>query len=154
MPPVIDTNVILHGRANYSFDRALTVPGVMEELESSGGKLRADQIDLDVITPSDRSLEKIREKADEIEADVSETDMEVLALAMDRGGKLLTDDLELQNLALHLGIDFDGHLEDRIEEKREWKTVCGNCGKDISETPCPRCGSDDLHRKLCSRSSV
>ncbi|MFB6174465.1 MAG: hypothetical protein ABEJ87_00635 [Candidatus Nanohalobium sp.] len=152
MRPVIDANVLMHGRRNYSFDKALTVPEVMDELESQDSKLKADTLDLEVRRPSDRSLEKVKSKVDEIFAKVSGADKALLALALDTHEKLITDDKDLQNLASHLDVEFEAFMGDEIEEELEWVKTCGNCGKEISSPPCPRCGSRQVRRRLSSRS--
>lgn len=148
MRPVIDANVLMHGRRNYDFRKAYTVPEVMDELESDESKLKADTLDLDVRQPSEDSMEDVEEKADEIFAKVSEADKSLVALALDLDEKLITDDKDLQNLASHLDVDFEAFMGDEIEEKLEWKKVCSNCGEEVSSPPCPRCGSDQVRRKL------
>lgn len=152
MRPIIDANVLMHGRRNYSFNKAYTVPQVMDELKSSDSQLKAETLDLEVREPSNESLEKVEDKAEEIYAKVSEADRALAALALDKNEKLISDDKDLQNLASHLGIEFEAFMGDEIEEELEWRKVCGNCGKEVSSPPCPRCGSDQVQRKLDQRS--
>lgn len=153
MKPVVDANVLIHGRTNYRFDEAYTIAEVLEELKSSEARLKADSIELDVEEPSPEALEKVHEKSDEINSGTSNVDEKLLALAMTLDTTLVTDDHALQNLALALDVDFKGFLSDEITEQREWKIVCANCGAEIESTPCPRCGSDQTRKKLDSRSS-
>jgi len=148
MRPVIDANVLMHGRRNYNFRKASTVPQVIDELESSDSRLKADTLDLDVRRPSEDSMEQVEDKADEIFAKVSKADKALLALALDSGEKLITDDKDLQNLASHLDISFEAFLGSEIDEQLEWKKVCSNCGEEVSSPPCPRCGSGQVRRKL------
>ena len=148
MRPVIDANVLMHGRRNYNFRKAYTVPEVMDELESEDSKLKADTLNLDVRRPSDSSVERVEAKADEIFAKVSKADKALLALAIDTGEKLITDDKDLQNLASHLEVSFEAFMGDEIENELEWKKVCSNCGEEVSSPPCSRCGSDRVRRKL------
>jgi rRNA maturation endonuclease Nob1 len=148
MRPVIDANVLMHGRRNYDFDKASTVPEVMDELESSDSRLKADTLDLDVRRPSDEPQEKVQEKVDETFAKVSEADKALVALALDIGEKLITDDKDLQNLASHLDVSFEAFMGEEIDEELEWVKTCGNCGKTISSPPCPRCGSVQVRRRL------
>jgi len=148
MRPVIDANVLMHGRRNYNFRKASTVPQVIDELESSDSRLKADTLDLDVRRPSEDSMEQVEDKADEIFAKVSKADKALLALALDSGEKLITDDKDLQNLASHLDISFEAFLGSEIDEQLEWKKVCSNCGEEVSNPPCPRCGSGQVRRKL------
>ena len=129
MRPVIDANILMHGRRNYGFRKASTVPQVMDELESEGSKLKADTLELDVRRPSDGSVEQVESKADEIFAKVSEADKALLALALDTGEKLITDDKDLQNLASNLAIAFEAFMGDEIEDELEWIKFCSNCGE-------------------------
>lgn len=148
MRPVIDANVLIHGRRNYSFKRASTVPEVMDELESEDSRLKAETLDLDVRSPSQENLDKVEKKVGEIYAKVSGADKSLLALAIDKNEKIITDDKDLQNLAAHMDVTFEAFMGDEIEEKLEWKKACENCGKEVSNPPCPRCGSDQVRRKL------
>lgn len=146
--PVIDANVIIHGRAGEEFSKAFTTPSVLEEMKSSEASLKADIMELEIEIPDRNTVNKVKEKAREIGANTSETDEELLALALTLDKKLVTDDKDLQNLGLHMGAEIDGFMDDRIEEKLEWKTVCSNCGTEISSPPCPRCGETQTQRKL------
>lgn len=148
MRPVIDANVLMHGRRNYDFSKAFTVPEVMDELESGSSQLRADTLNLEVREPSDESRDAVGEKAEEIFARVSEADRALLALALDTEEKLITDDKDLQNLASHLDVSYEAFMGDEIDEELEWLKTCGNCGAEISSSPCPRCGSDQVRRRL------
>lgn len=153
MKPVVDANVLIHGRANYRFSEAFTVPEVLEELKSSESRLKADSIHIDVEEPSQEALKTVREKSREILSETSDTDEKLLALAITLDTTLVTDDQALQNLALGLDVEFEGFLADEIDEFRTWKIVCENCGTEVSSSPCPRCGSTQTRRKLDSRSS-
>ncbi|PSH00923.1 MAG: hypothetical protein BRC30_00945 [Nanohaloarchaea archaeon SW_7_46_7] len=148
MRPVIDANVLMHGRRNYNFTKASTVPQVMDELESEESRLKADTLELDVRKPSEDSIEQVKDKADDIYAKVSKADKALLALALDTGEKLITDDKDLQNLASHLDVNFEAFMGGEIDEQLEWKKVCFNCGEEVSSPPCPRCGSGKVRRKL------
>lgn len=152
MRPIIDANVLMHGRGNYGFDKAYTVPEVVSELESSESRLKADKLDLKVESPSKDARNKVEEKAEEIFAKVSEADRSLAALALDKEKKLITDDKDLQNLASHLDIIFQSFMGEKIEKELKWKKTCGNCGSEVKNPPCPRCGSDQVRRRLDSRS--
>lgn len=144
---VVDANVLIHSRAQFPFEKAVVPPGVHQEIKSGMSKLKMEKLELEVVEPSENSLEKVREKSGEIFSPTSEEDEQALALAMDKSIVLVTDDKALQNLALHLGVDFDSFNTDKVTEKREWRKVCENCGSKVSTLPCPRCGSRSLRRK-------
>jgi len=149
MNPVIDSNVVIHGRNRQEFSRVFTVPEVFEEMKSSEARKRMDNLDIEVEETGKESIEKVQKKSREINSPTSDTDEKLVALADTLGRTLISDDKAVQNLALHLGIDFRGYMENRIDEKREWKLVCANCKNEASSRPCPVCGHRELDRKPC-----
>ncbi|WP_297512683.1 PIN domain-containing protein, partial [Thermococcus sp.] len=99
-----------------------------------------------VLVPSKESVEVVMEaarKTGELN-ELSEADIEVLALAYELKATLLTDDYNLQNIAKTLGIPFKT-LKRGIKRVIRWNYVCIGCGKRFSEMPpegvCPDCGS-------------
>lgn len=149
---VVDANVFLHGRANYDFEEMVTVPEVVEEVKSEQGRTVMEKVDYSVYRPSEESVEEVREVSDRISSPTSEEDELLLALALDREGELVTDDKALQNLALHMDVDFSGYMDEATTEKFVWETVCSNCGAEVEEGSCPRCGSTQVRRKRVRRS--
>lgn len=149
MPAVVDANVFIRGKTNLEFDELYTVPSVEEELESAGARTSFEVRDVQVKEPSTESLERVREKSEEINSPTSEADEALLALALDTGAVLVTDDMALQNLALHLDVEFQSYMGEEAEEKRSWIKVCGNCSTEVSGDECPRCGSTRFQRKPC-----
>lgn len=138
---VVDANVFIHGRGSYPFQKALTVPEVVEELESDQGMNMIRTIDFTVRTPSESSIRKVKEKSEELNSPTSETDEKLLALALETSKPILTDDIALQNLAFHLDVEFEGFLEDEIENRFKWLKICKNCGNEVSGNKCSSCGS-------------
>lgn len=147
MPAVIDTNVLLHSRGNVDFDQIYAIPKVVEEVESQRGKNILNSLDYDVMEPGDAEVEEVRESADDLNSPTSDTDEKLVALAKERKMTLVTDDKAMQNLCLHLEVDFEGFNDSKLEERYEWKKLCANCGNEVSSLPCPRCGSRRLRRK-------
>ncbi|MFB6116596.1 MAG: hypothetical protein ABEK10_03730 [Candidatus Nanosalina sp.] len=149
MKAVIDSNVILHGREALDFEEVLTVEEVMDEMKSHEGSRRFDNIDVSVFQAPEKELEKVRDKSEEINSPTSETDEKLVALADKKDGTVISDDKAVQNLALHLDIDFQGYMERAIEEKRKWKILCPECSNEGISSQCPRCGCQDPVRKPC-----
>ena len=149
---VVDVNVLIHSRAQFPFNEAMVPPSVEKEIKSQMAELKAQKIKLEVFQPSKESLKNVREVSKSINSPTSEQDEEALALAMDKDLTLVTDDKALQNLALHLNIDFQGFNTEEVSEKRKWKKVCENCGEEVSNLPCSRCGGSSLLRKRDQRS--
>lgn len=144
---VVDANVFIHGRGSYPFSKAITSQEVVEELKSDRGKNMLRNVNYEVRKPAEGSVQIVREKSEAINSPTSNVDEELLALALELDEFILTDDIPLQNLALHLGIEFRGFLEGEIEEKFMWKTICRNCGREVSGDNCSSCGSTRLRQK-------
>ncbi|NJE62422.1 type II toxin-antitoxin system VapC family toxin [Thermococcus sp. 21S7] len=143
---VIDAAVFIQG-----FEvEGVTTPKVVDEVKDPESRLFLEGLisagKVRVLSPSRESLEAVREaarKTGELN-ELSEADLEVLALAYELGGVLFTDDYNLQNIAKTLGIEFRT-LKRGIKRVIRWNYVCIGCGKKFSEMPpegiCPDCGS-------------
>ncbi len=143
-------NYILDASVFFSSFRvepgSFTTPTVEGELEDLASKCRfdllADQA-MQVRAPSAQAVEDIREasrKSGDLPV-LSATDIDLLALATELGGTIVTDDYAIQNVAIHLGIPVLP-IHQRPAEKRTWKYRCTGCGryyKDVGE--CPVCGA-------------
>lgn len=79
---------------------------------------------------------------------LSETDIHLLAAALELGGVLVTDDYAAQNVAEKLEIGVEVIAREGIDEVRDWHFQCAGCGREFEESHdrCPVCGSD-LARK-------
>ena len=147
MEPVIDANVIIHGQNRQNFQRVYTVPEVFEEMKSSMAQRRVDNLDIQVSEPGKDSLEEVRSKSESINSPTSDTDEKLVALADTMKKTVVSDDKAVQNLAKHLGIEFQGYMEDKIDKKLEWEILCANCGSEVSNPPCPKCGHQTTRRR-------
>lgn len=124
----------------------VTTPGVISELKKyEDPRLRYWDDRLIVSEPSSRSMEIVRRAAAGTgdDARLSPVDMEVLALAIDQGGIILTDDYSIQNLARVLKLDYRVVGLKGIKEIITWKYRCRGCGRtfDKNMPDCPICGS-------------
>jgi UPF0271 protein len=145
MKPVVDANVLIRGR-NKPFRSAVTAPSVYSELESEKAQNSFQNFDVEVREPGEKAVKKVRSLSREINSPTSDADEQLVALALETGGKLISDDLAVQNLARHLDLEYDSFLSDRIDETRTWKMVCENCGRTVDGSECV-CGSTALQRK-------
>jgi rRNA maturation endonuclease Nob1 len=59
---------------------------------------------------------------------LSEVDVEVLALALESGLPLVTDDYRLQNICESLGHSWRPAVTEGIKERWSWQLVCPGCG--------------------------
>ncbi|WP_297471284.1 type II toxin-antitoxin system VapC family toxin [Thermococcus sp.] len=143
---VIDTAIFIQGVDV----EGLTTPKVVEEVKDPESKLFLEGLisagKVRVLAPSLKSIEAVKDAARETGElnELSEADVEVLALAYELKGILLTDDYNLQNIARTLGIEFRT-LKRGIKRVIRWNYVCIGCGKRFREMPpegvCPDCGS-------------
>jgi len=122
-----------------------TTPGVIDELLDLRSKCRYEALlagGLCIREASAESARKVRDAARSVgdaEA-LSATDTGILALALDIGGEILTDDFAVQNVAQKLGIPVRP-MQQRRAKRRVWKFRCPGCGQG-AEGPgiCPVCG--------------
>ncbi|MFB6265727.1 MAG: NOB1 family endonuclease, partial [Candidatus Nanohaloarchaea archaeon] len=137
---VLDANVFIHSVGlSLDFENPVTVPAVVDELETREPGERFELGDVDVYSPGEDAVERVEEAAEELGESVSDADIRVLALALERGSTVVTDDYSVQNLASHLGLGYKGFAKEEIEEEIKWRRVCPGCGREGEEERCPRC---------------
>jgi len=124
----------------------LTTPSVVEELRDlrSRGRLEALLASgLRVEAPGKGSLLRVEEAATRTgdTGVLSPTDRDLLALALEQEGTVVTDDFALQNTARDLGIPVAPILQRRARKVR-WRFRCPGCGA-TADAPgsCPVCGA-------------
>lgn len=144
MSPVIDTNVIIHGQPNSLDGELITIREVKKEIKSNSATLKLEALNLTIYSPSEKNLEKVKNKSEKINSTTSLTDEKLVALALDKHEKIVSDDKSLQNLASLLDVSFSGFAEESISEEIEWRQICSLCGHKVSSNTCPNCGSSDL----------
>lgn len=73
---------------------------------------------------------------------LSSTDIDILVLASQMEGTLMTNDLALQNIGFHLNIPINVISGKRVTNLHQWGLKCESCGKKIktNSTNCPECG--------------
>jgi len=78
---------------------------------------------------------------------LSPTDFDLISLALELNGTIITDDFAVQNVARKLGITTMP-IHQRSARARVWKFRCSGCGRYYPKTgECPVCGSL-IKRKL------
>jgi UPF0271 protein len=78
---------------------------------------------------------------------LSPADFDILSLALELNGTIVTDDFAVQNVARKLGISILP-IHQRSARARIWKFRCSGCGRYFPKTgECPVCGSL-IKRKL------
>ena len=146
---VLDTSVLYYGKDLPQGFECVITPGVVKELNREGMSERLELLmatRIRVSSPSDRSLKKVDEEGEKTgdSRRLSQTDKELLALALDLGYELLTDDYSIQNLARVLGVPARGFDQKGIAEVFEWQAKCKGCGKlfPADVRACDICGSE------------
>ncbi len=139
---VLDSSAILEGFAVPGDSEVYVPPGVAEEVKSKSYDFSLVKI----VTPS-RYNTKLVVKAAKETGDfpsLSNVDVEVLALALQVDGEIVSDDYAIQNVASHLGLKFHPLHQDGIREVRRWKWRCTSCGRYYGKhyPVCPVCGGE------------
>lgn len=149
LPLVLDTSILLSGRP-LPLDRELWVPPrVLEEVTGRGRDRRgvdyALETRLKAREPSPRSRARVAGAARKTgdDARLSPTDTDVIALALDVRGEVLSDDYSVQNVATLLRIPARGHDQRGIRAVWMWTRRCTGCRREVTENveECPVCGS-------------
>jgi len=143
---VLDSSALLTGR-QFPGD-LLIPPSVLPEVQRHGLTPQLEAIletQVDVCAPSRDALRRARE-AGEATGDahrLSPTDIDLVALAIDVQGTVVTDDYSIQNIARALGIPFEPVMERGIREQWTWSYRCTGCRAVWPEwhDECPTCGA-------------
>jgi UPF0271 protein len=129
-----------------------TTPSVLNELVDIRSKGRFEKFSaegLKVVSPSEGSKGMVLQAAKKTRdiSIISETDCDILALALDLEGLLCTDDFAIQNVAGVLGIQTAPIIQ-RKAKRIHWKYRCSGCGRYFDhDGECLICGSI-IKRKL------
>jgi UPF0271 protein len=148
MPYVLDATALRAGLSLQEKGRFYTTPGVIAEIRK-GPVARslelAVEISLTVTEPGDDAKAKILETARKTGDDgrLSQTDLEILALAWELNATIVSDDYSVQNVAAVLGMKTESQTEG-IRKKINWTYSSRGCGKYYEEKQpdCPICGSE------------
>ena len=143
---VADASAFIQGMPFTGSIKLYTTPLIDKEVEGVKGVGLLHAAAVEVMVPSDEAIKKVREGAKRTgdDARLSEADIEVLALAVELGLSILTDDYSIQNLAKHLKVTFIPVREKGITEEIKWTYRCRGCRKIFDEkiNECPICGSE------------
>ena len=157
---VLDSSVLYYGKDLPTEYECVVTPGVVHELRELGMGSRLDLLidtKLRELSPSILSVKAVREAATKTgdARRLSETDMEILALAYELGYELITDDYSIQNLARVMGVHARGMDQTGIREVFEWQAKCTGCGKmfDAQVRICDICGSPTRVRRKRTKKS-
>ena len=147
---VLDSSAFIN---EYHTDAKIaSIPLVREELQDESA-YRFDALEgsgMHLHIPDGETVERIERAARETGdlAELSRTDIRLIAAAFELDATLVTDDYAMQNVADKLEVDVEVIAQDGIDEQRDWRFQCQGCGREFDENHdrCPICGSD-LSRK-------
>lgn len=157
---VLDSSALFYGKDLPSEYECVVTPGVVQELRRHGLAERLELL-LDTkvreLSPSILAVRAVREAAAKT-GDVrrlSETDIEILALAYEMKYELVTDDYSIQNLAKVMGVKTTGMEQSGIREVFEWQAKCTGCGKLFTAEVevCDICGSPTRTKRKGTKKS-
>ncbi len=102
---ICDTSVLLH--SDFT-GQITTVQEVIDEVKTKKHRERLEFREIKVLEPEEKFVEKVQKEAEkaDFEKKISVTDKKLLALALETGDILLTDDYAIQKLAKVMGIKF------------------------------------------------
>ena len=143
---VLDTSAFIH---QFETDESVaTIPAVRDELDDAQA-YRYDAMEgagMHIQIPDENTLQTVRKTATGTgDATVlSETDVRLLAAAVELDAVLVTDDYAMQNVAEALDLDVEVIAQEGIDERRDWVYQCQGCGREFDEhrDRCPICGSE------------
>jgi UPF0271 protein len=144
MRVVLDTSAIIYLSDFRKFDEMFTVDAVVREVKDKISEIKLSGLKLKIIEPKKETIEKIKKTAKETGdlEKLSETDLEVLAAAVETNSTIISDDRNVQNVAEKIGIECVSVFNKKITKLIIWKNYCKNCGKFFDEKFCPFCGSE------------
>lgn len=145
---VLDATVIRSGMQISGQDEWYTTQSVMNELRKGRPAKDAgllSDIYLKVLIPAKENMVRVKAQAKQT-GDIdrlSDTDLDVLALALELGAIIVSDDYSVQNVARSMSINFISGVQPGIKEVYTWTLRCKGCGRFYEKKidNCPVCGS-------------
>ena len=156
VPRVLDTSALLHWPIE-ELALGSVVPAQRREVErfSQERALLLEGVILEGREPSETAVARARDIARSTGdlGGLSPTDVSLLALALEMGAELVTDDYRLMNCAESAGIPYRAVLTEGISERWQWRLLCRACGHQAAApeqesesrqetTECPECGNE------------
>jgi UPF0271 protein len=146
---VLDSSAIIHSDNDFGEGGFVTTNSVLSELISDTVKLVLEQAlregFITVRDPKKENVEKVLKAAKETGdlQSLSATDLEILALTLETGGVLWSDDYAAQNVAKKMGIRYKPTAKDGIKNELIWTKVCPSCNKkyNLEKKVCDVCGA-------------
>lgn len=153
---VIDSCSIIHSDKDYTGGGYVTTNSVLSELISDAVKFAVDQGIregfIKIIDPAKEYVERVKSAAEETGdlINLSEADIDVLALSLQMKAELLSDDYAIQNVAKNLGIKYTPTNQEGIKGEIRWENRCPACRRKypLEKNVCDVCGTHLRRRML------
>ena len=157
---VLDATAFYAGIPFAAQEQSFTTPLVLEEIKHIKKSHDAVQtlIDLDrlkIVEPEQKNIEFVLEKAKNTGdlLNLSKEDVSVLALCIQLGGEIVTDDYTVSNVAKHMSLKVIPIMTRGISKILDSVYFCPACNKTFEKiSECPICGSK-LKKKPAQRKS-
>jgi UPF0271 protein len=146
---ILDTSGILRSDLDFSRDRYFITNSVLSELLDESARVAIDAAlrsgKILLVEPKENFLKRV-EKAAVKTGDISEisaTDLDILAVALEKNLTIASDDYGIQNVASLMGLKFETTTHEGIKYRLRWFKTCEGCGKEypMSNELCEICGS-------------
>jgi UPF0271 protein len=152
---VLDSSALLNNFQPKTGDEMVIPSSVAEELKSHEGREKIEML-ISLGAVIEKPLQRYSERAKEIAEDVgelgrlSDVDIEVIALALEKKACVVSDDYSIENVCRYAGIDFISVATDGIKKLFKYAYRCTGCGRYYKKyyEECPVCGSKFKARRL------
>jgi UPF0271 protein len=157
---ILDATSFYAGIPFASQEQSFTTPLVLEEIKHIKKSHDAVQTLIDlgrlrIVEPEQKNIDSILEKAKNTGdlLNLSKEDVSVLALCIQLGGELVTDDYTVSNVAKHMNLRVIPIMTKGISKIMDSVYFCPACSKTFEKiSECPICGSK-LKKKSAQRKS-
>jgi UPF0271 protein len=147
---VLDASAIISGFVEV---KGYTVPDVILEVKDYSSEFTLESLlasdKLDVQEPSKKAMKAVRRAVDKTKDRLSDTDVKVIALAMDLDAIVVSGDYGIQNVCEVLDVPYLSSGVEGINEVFQWKFVCIGCGAEYESylEECSFCGNPVVRRR-------
>ena len=158
---VLDASAFYAGIPFASQEKSYTTSVVFDEIKHIKKnhdvlKILVETKRLEILDPNQECITKVLSSSKEIGdfQNLSKGDISVIALCLQLGGELVTDDFAISNTAKHLNLKIIPIMTKGISNVKDWVYFCSGCEKTFSKiTQCPICGSKLSRKSDKSKSS-
>ena len=147
MPDILDTSALINWPID-ALNGGFVVSGQRSEVERIAPErmLSIETAGVNWSSPSSESVQEstaIARKTGDLDG-LSETDLHLLALAIELGGHMHTDDYRLQNLCNSVGVSWSPVVSEGIKEIWNWEIRCIGCGTLVAGAEKTRPASEEI----------